>query len=155
VVIPEALPCIHPSIPNNVWYNIGTTVPEPGDPERAYEAVEFGVPERNEKDMKVTMDYFETLIKSEIAAGTPVRGIVFVGYSQGATILMLFLVTRRVAAELCAVISYAGFPPHRCNLYLGCRMRTASSMVGARRPNSSCCTALRTSLSHLWSFKNG
>jgi predicted esterase len=111
VVIPEALPCIHRSIPNNVWYNIGTAVPEPGDPERAYESVEVGVSGRNEDDMNVTMDYFESLIKLEIATGTPAKRIVFVGYSQGATILTLFLLTRRLAAELGAVISYAGFPP--------------------------------------------
>jgi len=111
VVIPEALPCIYSSIRNNVWYNIGTPIPEAGDSQRAYEAVEFGASGRNEEDMEVTMDYFESLIKSEIADGTPARRIVFMGYSQGATILTLFLLTRRLAAELGAVISYAGFPP--------------------------------------------
>jgi predicted esterase len=61
--------------------------------------------------MNVTIDYFEPLIKLEIPASTPAKRIVFVGYSQGATILTLFLLTRRLAAELGAVISYGRLPP--------------------------------------------
>jgi predicted esterase len=85
IVIPEALPCTHSAIPNNMWYNVGTLIPEAGDPQRAYEAVEFGVSTRNEEEMELTMDYFESLIESEIAAGTLARRIVFIGYSQGVT----------------------------------------------------------------------
>jgi predicted esterase len=61
--------------------------------------------------MNVTLDYFESLIKSEVASGTPAKRIIFVGYSQGATILTLFIVTRKLAADLGAIISIAGFPP--------------------------------------------
>jgi predicted esterase len=93
-----------------VWYNIGTPLPEAGDPQKVHEAIEFGVLGTNEEDINVTMDYFESLIESEIACGTPARRIVFMGYSQGAAILTLFLLTRRLAAELGAVISFAGFP---------------------------------------------
>ena len=61
--------------------------------------------------MNLNLDYFESLIKSEIASGTPAKRITFVGYSQGATILTLFIVTRKLAADLGAIISIAGFPP--------------------------------------------
>jgi predicted esterase len=60
--------------------------------------------------MEVSLDYFESLIKSEIENGTPPSRIVFMGDSQGAGILVLFLLTRRIASDIGAMISYAGFP---------------------------------------------
>lgn len=110
VVIPEALPNVHKSMDKNTWYNIATPIPAPGERQDADKQIEFGRSGRNEEDMNVTMDYFEELIESEMASGTPARRIVFMGDSQGASILTLFVLTRALASELGAVISYAGFP---------------------------------------------
>jgi predicted esterase len=110
IILPEAVPSRHPSVLGNVWYNIPKPIPDPGDPKKAKWYVEFGNQDNNAQDMETTMDYFESLIKSEIANGTPARRIVFMGFSQGSSILVLFLLTRRLAADLGAVISYAGFP---------------------------------------------
>lgn len=110
VVIPEALPNVHKSMDKNTWYNIATPIPAPGERQDADKQIEFGRSGRNENDMNVTMDYFEELIESEMASGTPARRIVFMGDSQGASILTLFALTRALASELGAVISYAGFP---------------------------------------------
>jgi len=60
--------------------------------------------------MNVTLDYFEDLIEQEVRDGTPRHRIVFFGFSQGGSIVTLFLQTRRIAAELPAVISFSGFP---------------------------------------------
>lgn len=111
IIIPNGLPCIHPSVKRNVWYNLDIPFPKPGDANRAHEAVEYGTSERNEDDMKVTMDYITSLIEREISSGTPASRIVLMGYSQGGTIATLFLLTRKLGASLGAVISYAGFPP--------------------------------------------
>ena len=70
----------------------------------------FGHADNNQFDMQVSMDYFEELVKAEVANGTPMRRIVFMGDSQGAGMVVLFLQTREIASELGAVISYAGFP---------------------------------------------
>lgn len=110
--MPEALPCKYPSIPGNAWYNISKPIPDPGNVETfehsldTMEAEEWG---SNEDDMKVSMDYFEELIRSEVAAGTPINRIVLMGYSQGGGMVSLFLLSRRLGSELGAVISYAGF----------------------------------------------
>lgn len=63
----------------------------------------------NEDDMAVSMDYFEQLIRDEVAAGTPINRIVLMGYSQGGGLVTLFLLTRKLASELGGVISHAGF----------------------------------------------
>ena len=78
--------------------------------------------------MNLNLDYFESLIKSEIAGGTPAKRIIFVGYSQGATILTLFIVTRKLAAELGAIISIAGFPP--VPMQLISRMQQENGLFG-------------------------
>jgi predicted esterase len=111
IVIPEGIPNLWPSMNRATWYNIATPVPQPGSPQNVYEQIEFGHSGSNENDMNLNLDYFESLIESEIAGGTPAKRIIFVGYSQGATILTLFIVTRKLAADLGAIISIAGFPP--------------------------------------------
>jgi predicted esterase len=93
------------------WYNMAAPVPQPGSPQNFYEQIEFGHSGSNEDDMNLNLDYFESLIKSEVAGGTLAKKITFVGYSQGATILTLFIVTRKLPADLGAIISIAGFPP--------------------------------------------
>jgi len=105
IIIPEALPCKWPTIPDNVWYNIDRPFPRPGDPNK----VKFGDYGSSLEDMAVSLDYFESLIESEIANGTRANRIVFLGYSQGASILLLLALTRRIAADLGAIISFAGF----------------------------------------------
>ena len=110
IIVPEGLPSRHPSVPEYVWYDLPKPIPEPGDPTKAKWFVEFGQPNNNVEDMEASMDYFESLIKSEIANGRPVGRIVFMGWSQGSSIIVLFLLARRLAADLGAVISYAGFP---------------------------------------------
>jgi len=111
IIIPEALPSRHLSITKNVWYDIPSPIPLPGNPKSAEWHVEFGHKDNNVDDMEVTLDYFETLVRSENDIGTPTSRIVFLGDSQGAGLVVLFLLTRRIAADLGAVISYAGFPP--------------------------------------------
>jgi predicted esterase len=111
IVIPEGMPNLWPSMNRATWYNIATPVPQPGSPQNVYEQIEFGHSGSNEDDMNLNLDYFESLIESEIAGGTPAKRIIFAGYSQGATILTLFIVTRKLAADLGAIISIAGFPP--------------------------------------------
>ncbi|KAL2068725.1 hypothetical protein VTL71DRAFT_15063 [Oculimacula yallundae] len=111
VIIPNGLTCIHSSVKGKVWYNLNVAIPNPGDPKRAYDEIEYGSLERNEDDMKVTMDYVESLIREEIASGTAAERIILMGYSQGATIAALFLLTRSLGSELGAVISVAGFAP--------------------------------------------
>lgn len=111
IIIAEGLPSVHPSITKNVWYDIPTPVPSPGKAENAQWLVEFGHKSNNADDMEVTLDYFESLVKSEIENGTPASRIVFMGDSQGAGLVILFLLTRCLAADLGAMISYAGFPP--------------------------------------------
>jgi len=112
IIIPEALPSIHASTPGNVWYNIPKAIPDPGNVDRfendldTMDSVQWG---SNENDMMVTLDYFEDLIKSEVASGTPISRIVLMGYSQGGGMVTLFLLTRKLASELGAVISHAGF----------------------------------------------
>ncbi|KAG0646790.1 hypothetical protein D0Z07_6106 [Hyphodiscus hymeniophilus] len=105
------LPAVHQSIKRKVWYNIPTPIPSAGDPGNAQWHVEFGHKEHNAHDMDVTLDYFETLVRSEVENGTPANRIVFLGDSQGAGMVVLFLQTRRLAADLGAIISYAGFHP--------------------------------------------
>jgi predicted esterase len=114
IIIPEALPCIHASVPGNVWYNISKPIPDPGNIdtfEHALDTMESQEWGSNEEDMKVSMDYFEELINSEVASGTPISRIVLMGYSQGGGIVTLFLLTRKMACSLGAVISHAGFSP--------------------------------------------
>lgn len=111
IIIPNGLPCIHPQVRKNVWFNLDVPFPKPGDADRAADEIEYGSVERNEDDMKVTMDYVEDLIRNEVKLGTPLKRIVLMGYSQGATIAVLFLLTRKLGAELGAVISFAGFAP--------------------------------------------
>lgn len=114
IIIPEALPCIHPSVKGHAWYNISTPFPAPGNPATFEEhldttdARDWG---SNEDDMAVTMDYLEELIRDEVAGGTPLDRIVLMGYSQGGGIVTLFLLTRELASGLGAVVSHAGFAP--------------------------------------------
>lgn len=61
--------------------------------------------------MSVSLSYLTSLVDAEIASGTPKDRIVFMGHSQGAGMVVLFLQTRLAAAGLGAIISYAGFPP--------------------------------------------
>jgi predicted esterase len=114
IIIPEALPCIHPTAKKNVWYNLDVPFPSAGNPDQAAEEIEIGTlasgtSARNENDMNVNMDYFESLIKTEIESGTPAKRIVFFGYSQGATMVALLLLTRKLASELGGAISLSGF----------------------------------------------
>lgn len=111
IVIPEGLPNRHEGMGKHVWYNIGTPIPDPGNPDEAWDVVEYGAGGRDEDDMNVSLDYFESLVEEEVLLGTPANRIVFMGDSQGATILSLFILTRKMAANLAAVIAYAGFPP--------------------------------------------
>jgi len=110
IIIPEALPCNWSKVPNNVWYDIPTPYPKSGDPKKAAELVESGGLGSNEDDMKVTLDYFESLIEAEMAMGVPAKRIIFFGYSQGGAIAVLFLLTRRLAANLGGIITCCGFP---------------------------------------------
>lgn len=95
--------------PRFVTDDIPNTVPKPGNPKIAEWHVEFGHADNNSQDMEVSLDYLESLIKSEVANGTPANRIVIFGDSQGASLAGLFLLTRRIAADLGAVITYAGF----------------------------------------------
>lgn len=128
VIIPEALPCIHASIPNNVWYNIPVPVPQPGNPAHAEEHIEFGHSDNNTDDMNVTLDYFEELIRAEVANGTAIGRIVLMGYSQGGSMAVLFLQTRRIAADLGAVISFSGF--HATDLQSVFKMQRGHGLSG-------------------------
>ncbi|KAF4632444.1 hypothetical protein G7Y89_g5687 [Cudoniella acicularis] len=129
VIIPEALPNIHPSMDKNVWYNIATPIPPPGNPLDPDQAVEIGQPGRNEDDMNLSLDYFEDLIRTEVANGTPTNRIVFLGDSQGASILTLFILTRGLASELGAIISYAGFSATPLQSVI--RMQQENSLEGS------------------------
>jgi predicted esterase len=111
IVIAEALPSRHPSIRKNVWYDIPSSTPSPGNPKLAQWFVEFGNKDNNTDDMEVSLDYLQSLVQLEIENGTAAARIVLMGDSQGAGMVVLFLLTRRLAAELGAVISYAGFNP--------------------------------------------
>ncbi|KAF7956192.1 hypothetical protein EAE96_005112 [Botrytis aclada] len=106
IVIPEGLANIWPSPGKYTWYNIDQPVPSAGDP---LKTDEFGQHGSNVRDIEVSLDYFEHLIDTEVAMGTPANRIVFMGDSQGASILYLFLLTRRKAADLAAIITWAGF----------------------------------------------
>lgn len=106
VIIPEGLENIWPSPGRHTWYNIDQPVPSAGDP---LKTDEFGQHSSNLSDIDVSLDYFESLIDAEVEKGTPVNRIIFMGDSQGASILYLFLLTRRRAADLGAVITWAGF----------------------------------------------
>jgi predicted esterase len=128
VIIPEALPSSHPSVPKNVWYDIPSPIPKPGNPKLARWLVEFAHADNNAHDMEVSLDYFESLVKSEIKMGTPPSRIVFMGDSQGAGMAVLFLLTRRIAADLGGLISYAGFPP--IDLQSVLRMQREHGMEG-------------------------
>jgi predicted esterase len=128
IIIPEALPSIHPSVTKDVWYDIPSPIPQPGNPKNAQWQVEFGHKDNNFDDMEVTLDYFESLVKSEIEMGTPASRIVFFGESQGAGLVVLFLLTRRLAADLGATISYAGFNPTDLQTVL--RMQRDHGMEG-------------------------
>ena len=111
IVIAEALPSIHPSVTNDVWYDIPSPIPQPANPKNAQWHVEFAHKDNNVDDMEVSLDYFESLVRSEIEMGTPASRIVFFGESQGAGLVVLFLLTRKLAANLGPAISYAGFNP--------------------------------------------
>ena len=111
IIIPNGLPCKHTAVQRNVWYNLNVPFPARVDPKRAHDEIEYGSTERNEDDIKVSMDYVESLIREEMATGTPAKRVVLMGYSQGATVAALFLLTRKLGAELGAVISFAGFAP--------------------------------------------
>ncbi|KAJ8060745.1 hypothetical protein OCU04_011049 [Sclerotinia nivalis] len=106
IIIPEGLPNNWPTPGKHTWYNIDQPVPSAGDPSKIHE---FGQHNSDVRDIEVSFDYFEFLIDAEIAAGTPPNRIIFMGDSQGASILYLFLLTRRRAADLGAVITWAGF----------------------------------------------
>ncbi|KAI9642568.1 hypothetical protein NHQ30_009373 [Ciborinia camelliae] len=106
IIIPEGLANIWPSPGKHTWYNIDQPIPSPGDPSKIHE---FGQHNSNIRDIEVSLDYFESLIDAEIATGTPANRIIFMGDSQGASILYLFLLTRRRAADLGAIITWAGF----------------------------------------------
>ncbi|ATZ50590.1 hypothetical protein BCIN_06g00870 [Botrytis cinerea B05.10] len=106
VVIPEGLANIWPSPGKHTWYNIDQPVPSAGDP---LKTDEFGQHQSNVRDIEVSLDYFEHLIDIEVATGTPANRIVFMGDSQGASILYLFLLTRKKAADVAAIITWAGF----------------------------------------------
>ena len=79
--------------------------------------------------MDVSMDYFEELIRAEVVGGTPANSIIMMGDSQGAGLVVLFLLTRRLASELGAVISYAGFPPTDLQSVLN--MQRDNDLVGS------------------------
>ncbi|QSZ32437.1 hypothetical protein DSL72_002011 [Monilinia vaccinii-corymbosi] len=106
IVIPEGLQNIWPSPGKHTWYNIDQPIPSAGD---ASETHVFGQHNPDVRDIEVSLDYFELLIDSELAMGTPANRIIFMGDSLGSSILFLFLLTRRRAAALGAVISWAGF----------------------------------------------
>lgn len=106
IVIPEGLANIWPRPGKYTWYNIDQPVPSAGDP---LKTDEFGQHHSDVRDIEVSLDYFEQLIDTEVAMGTPANRIVFMGDSQGASILYLFLLTRRKAADLAAIITWAGF----------------------------------------------
>ncbi|ESZ92490.1 hypothetical protein SBOR_7153 [Sclerotinia borealis F-4128] len=106
IIIPEGLANIWPSPGKYTWYNIDQPIPSAGDPSKIHE---FGQHNSDINDIETSLDYFEYLIDSEVATGTPANKIVFMGDSQGASILYLFLLTRRRAADLGAVITWAGF----------------------------------------------
>ncbi|KAM3084127.1 acyl-protein thioesterase [Clarireedia jacksonii] len=92
IVIPEGLPVIWPEVS--------------GDPTKVDE---FGQYNPDPNDIERSLDYFESLIDAEIANGVSPARIVFMGDSQGGSILYLFLLTRKRAADLGAVITWAGF----------------------------------------------
>ncbi|KAA8564784.1 hypothetical protein EYC84_010556 [Monilinia fructicola] len=69
----------------------------------------FGQHNPDLHDIEVSLNYLEHLIDIEVAAGTPANRVIFMGDSQGASILYLFLLTRRRAADLGAVVTWAGF----------------------------------------------
>jgi hypothetical protein len=95
----------------NNWYDIPILVPPPGNPANAEEHVEFGHADNNQDDMNVSLDYFESLIRSEMTNWTSSKKIVLMGDSQGAGMAVLYLQTTKIAADLGTVISYAGFHP--------------------------------------------
>jgi len=127
IIIPEALPCMYPGL-ENAWYRIATPLPGPGNPDSVYEEVEFGHVGRNEDDMTVSMDYLEELIRTEVANGVPASRIVLMGYSQGAAILTLFILTRRLAADIGTIISYSGIPS--APMQSIARMQKENGLVG-------------------------
>jgi predicted esterase len=139
IVIPEGIPSLWPSMNKATWYNMAAPVPQPGSPQNVYEQIEFGHSGSNEDDMNLNLDYFESLIKSEIAGGTPAKGITFVGYSQGATILTLFIVTRKLAADLGQSSSLLDFLLFLCSRYQGCNRKMACLDRGVRPRAFSCC----------------
>ncbi|KAB8298574.1 hypothetical protein EYC80_000753 [Monilinia laxa] len=106
IVIPEGMPNVWPSPGKHTWYNIDKPIPSPGDPSKTHV---FGQHNPDLRDIEVSLDYLEHLIDAEVAAGTPANRIIFMGDSQGASILYLFLLTRRKAADLGAIITWAGF----------------------------------------------
>jgi predicted esterase len=61
--------------------------------------------------MNVSMDYIEELIRIEVSDGVPISRIVLMGYSQGAALLSLFILTRKIAANIGIMISCSGIPP--------------------------------------------
>lgn len=128
IIIPEALPCIFPTITGNVWYNMPYPVPIAGDPLTAKEHVEFGHASNDQADMNESLDYFEELIRAEIENGTPARRIVLMGYSQGASVAVLFIQTRRLAADLAGVISLSGF--HATDLQSVFAMQREHGLMG-------------------------
>lgn len=106
IVIPEGMPNIWPSPGKHAWYNIDKPTPSPGDPSKTHV---FGQHNPDLHDIEVSLNYLEHLIDIEVAAGTPANRVIFMGDSQGASILYLFLLTRRRAADLGAVVTWAGF----------------------------------------------
>lgn len=127
IIIPEALPCGYPGL-DNTWYRISDRLPGPGNPQNAYEAVEFGHVGRNEDDMNISMDYLEELIQAEIANGVPASRIVLMGYSQGAALLTLFVLTRKLATEIETIVSYSGIPSAPIQSII--RMQSENGLVG-------------------------
>lgn len=108
IIIPEALPCQYPGL-DNTWYKISQRFPS-GRSQSAHESVEYGNTGRNEMDMNVSMDYIEELIQAEVSNGVPPSRIVLMGYSQGGAILSLFIATRKMAADIGTIITFAGIP---------------------------------------------
>ncbi|PQE22939.1 acyl- thioesterase 1 protein [Rutstroemia sp. NJR-2017a BBW] len=106
IVIPEGLPIIWPEVKGHTWYSIDQPIPSPGDPSKVDV---FGQHNSDVNDIETSLDYFESLIDIEISNGVSPNRIVFMGDSQGASILYLFLLTRTRAADLGAVITWAGF----------------------------------------------
>jgi len=104
VVIPTGLPCKHLEILGNVWYNIPMAIPVGG--QQPGETRDYG-PDTN--DVKITLDYFEELVEGEMRMGTPAERIVFVGYSQGAGLVVLFTLTRALGRKLGGLALISGF----------------------------------------------